>query len=404
MLCALLLAVPTGVPAASDATARQKARAENQRADVEQRLSDLKKRLSEREAEEEAASEALKKADQAISDVNRRLRTLRTERARVEERLAVLQADGRSVGRNLKANEETLEQIARARFIHAQRSAWQHLVDGGNPNELSRTAAELRYLAQEQKRAAGALETERSRIRTVSQETQARRTELSRIAAEEEENRSRLVREKQERQNAVKRLSRDIATQQAAIEKQKKDLARLDNLVAQIDRRLTRERAAEEQVRKKKEETARKRTKTTKAPSPAEGASGRFASLKGRLVRPVSGKIAAAFGSTRSGSAVWQGILFRTSEGTDVAACAAGQVVFSDWLRGYGNLIIVDHGDTYMSVYANNESILRNVGDRVKAGETIATTGSSGASDGPGLYFELRYKGRPINPQPWLGR
>ena len=96
-------------------------------------------------------------------------------------------------------------------------------------------------------------------------------------------------------------------------------------------------------------------------------------------------------------------MLFR-SEGAEVSACAAGRVVFSDWLRGYGNLLIIDHGGTYMSVYANNESVLKNVGDKVTAGKTISTVGTSGASDEPGLYFEIRYKGKPINPQPWLAK
>ena len=136
------------------------------------------------------------------------------------------------------------------------------------------------------------------------------------------------------------------------------------------------------------------------APLPA----GSFAKSKGRLVRPVAGKVAASFGSRRTGTATWQGMLFRAPEGAEVSACASGRVVFSDWLRGYGNLLIVDHGGTYMSVYANNESVLKNVGDKVAAGETIATVGSSGASDEPGLYFEIRYKGKPINPQPWLSK
>ena len=109
--------------------------------------------------------------------------------------------------------------------------------------------------------------------------------------------------------------------------------------------------------------------------------SGSFAQSKGRLIRPVSGRVAAGFGSRRTGSAVWQGILFSAPEGAEVSACAAGRVVFSDWLRGYGNLLIIDHGGTYMSVYANNESVLKNVGDKVTAGETISTVGTSGASE-----------------------
>ena len=360
----------------------------------------MQKRLSEREAASETANDELKKADQAISDANRRLRSLRGEREKVEARLAELRSDSRTVGRDLSGAEKLLEDIVRAQYIHSQRHSWQSLIEGGNPNELSRTAAELRYLSIAQVRAADALEKEQSRIETVSEETRARRTELQRIAREEESNRRELLSEKRDRQEAVKKLKRDIETQQAAIDKLKKDQTRLENLVADIDKRLERERAAEEAARQR--EAARQAKASAKPVEPL--ASGNFAQLKGRLTKPVSGRIAASFGSRRTGSALWQGLLFRAPEGAEVSACASGRVVFSDWLRGYGNLIIIDHGNTYMSVYANNESILKNVGDRVKAGETVATVGTSGASDEPGLYFEIRYKGKPINPQPWLAK
>ena len=397
----LLLAASAGLvlcaeaaPAASGsaATAKQKARAENQKANVEKQLSDMQKRLSEREAASEAANDELRKADQAISDANRRLRSLKGEREKVEARLAELRSDSRTVGRDLSGAEKLLEDIVRAQYIHSQRHSWQSLIEGGNPNELSRTAAELRYLSIAQVRAADALEKEKSRLETVSEETRARRTELQRIAREEESNR--------DRQEAVKKLKRDIETQQAAIDKLKKDQTRLETLVADIDKRLERERAAEEAARQR--EAARQAKASAKPVEPL--ASGNFAKLKGRLTKPVSGRIAATFGSRRTGTALWQGLLFRAPEGAEVSACASGRVVFSDWLRAYGNLIIIDHGNTYMSVYANNESILKNVGDRVKAGETVATVGTSGASDEPGLYFEIRYKGKPINPQPWLAK
>ena len=405
----LLLAASAGLvlcaeaaPAASGsaATAKQKEHAENQKACVEKQLSDMQKRLSEREAASETANDELKKADQAISDANRRLRSLRGEREKVEARLAELSSDSRTVGRDLSGAEKLLEDIVRAQYIHSQRHSWQSLIEGGNPNELSRTAAELRYLSIAQVRAADALEKEQSRIETVSEETRARRTELQRIAREEESNRRELLSEKRDRQEAVKKLRRDIETQQAAIDKLKKDQTRLENLVADIDKRLERERAAEEAARQR--EAARQAKASAKPVEPL--ASGNFAQLKGRLTKPVTGRIAATFGSRRTGSALWQGLLFRAPEGAEVSACASGRVVFSDWLRGYGNLIIIDHGNTYMSVYANNESILRNVGDLVKAGETVATVGTSGASDEPGLYFEIRYKGKPINPQPWLAK
>ena len=90
--------------------------------------------------------------------------------------------------------------------------------------------------------------------------------------------------------------------------------------------------------------------------------------------------------------------------GIDVVACAKCQVVFSAWLRGFGNYIIVDHGDGYLSIYANNESLYKSVGDKVTRGETIASVGNTGGEERPGLYFELRRNGQPFNPLPWIGK
>ena len=213
VLCLALLSVfaPAETSAAlkSDATAKQKVQAENRKASVDEKLSELEKKLSAREAENEAAENDLKKADQSISEANRRLRTLKTERSTVEQRLSELRQDGRSVERDLREARSRYEQIMRAQYVHAQRHSWQSLIEGGNPNELARTTAELRYLSLAQQEAAKALTQKQTQIDTVEKETRARRAELSRIAREEEENHAKLLDEKRDRQAAVKKLALD---------------------------------------------------------------------------------------------------------------------------------------------------------------------------------------------------
>ncbi|WP_425254795.1 murein hydrolase activator EnvC family protein [Janthinobacterium sp. NFX145] len=129
---------------------------------------------------------------------------------------------------------------------------------------------------------------------------------------------------------------------------------------------------------------------------------GAFASLKGQLRAPVAGKIAARFGSKRGDGPSWKGVFIRTGEGSEIHAIAGGRVVFSDWLRGFGNLIIVDHGGQYMSIYGNNQSLLKRVGDAVKGGDAIASAGNSGGNEESGLYFELRHQGRAFDPATWV--
>jgi len=129
---------------------------------------------------------------------------------------------------------------------------------------------------------------------------------------------------------------------------------------------------------------------------------GAFAALKGQLRAPVSGKVAAKFGSKRGDGPSWKGVFIRTSEGADVHSVAGGRVVFADWLRGFGNLIIVDHGGQYMSIYGNNQSLLKRAGDIVKAGDAIASAGNSGGNEESGLYFELRHQGAAFDPAGWV--
>jgi septal ring factor EnvC (AmiA/AmiB activator) len=137
----------------------------------------------------------------------------------------------------------------------------------------------------------------------------------------------------------------------------------------------------------------------TLAPAPPDGA---FASLRGRMQAPVSGRVAATFGSKRGDGPSWKGVFIRAQEGTAIKAIAGGRVVFAEWLRGFGNLIIVDHGGQYMSIYGNNQSLLKRAGDIVKAGESIASVGNSGGNEESGLYFELRHQGRAFDPVGWV--
>ena len=135
------------------------------------------------------------------------------------------------------------------------------------------------------------------------------------------------------------------------------------------------------------------------APAAPDGA---FASLKGRLRAPVSGQLAARFGAKRDGGPSWKGVFIKAAEGTEVKSVAAGRVVFASWMRGFGNLIIVDHGSEYLSIYGSNQSLLRRVGDAVKGGDPIASAGNTGGGEESGLYFELRHRGAAFNPASWV--
>ena len=128
-----------------------------------------------------------------------------------------------------------------------------------------------------------------------------------------------------------------------------------------------------------------------------------FTGLKGRLRLPIKGDLANRFGAQRSnGGPPWKGLFIRSPAGQEVRAVASGRVVFSDWLRGFGNLLIVDHGQSYLTIYGNNESVLKQVGDAVSTGDAIATVGASGGNMESGLYFEVRHEGKAFDPMRWV--
>lgn len=155
----------------------------------------------------------------------------------------------------------------------------------------------------------------------------------------------------------------------------------------------------ESKVAAVKEEPPARKADIALAPAMPDGA---FAALKGQLRPPVAGKVAARFGSKRGDGPSWKGMFIRAAEGADVHTVASGRVVHASWLRGFGNLIIIDHGGQYWSLYANNQSLLRRVGEVVKAGDVIAAAGNTGGNEESGLYFELRHKGKEFDPASWV--
>jgi septal ring factor EnvC (AmiA/AmiB activator) len=162
------------------------------------------------------------------------------------------------------------------------------------------------------------------------------------------------------------------------------------------DKSVQRTRLINDQLRLEKLIAQLKKSMTT-----LDGAE--FAARKGSLPWPVEGKVNKRFGQARAGGRLkWQGNLILAPTDSSIKAVHRGRVVFADWLRGFGLLTIIDHGDEYMTLYAHSDAILKQVGDFVESGEPIATVGSSGAQSTPSLYFELRQKGIPQNPNSWF--
>jgi murein hydrolase activator len=193
------------------------------------------------------------------------------------------------------------------------------------------------------------------------------------------------------------RISRDIERQRREIGTLRRDENRLTQLIERLNRIIARTPPSKPQAAVK---TPRLRNERLPAKLTE---SGPFEALRGRLALPVRGELVNRYGSPRSdGGLTWRGLFIAARSGEEVRAVAPGRVVFADWLRGFGNLLILDHGDGYMSLYGYNETLFKQVGQNIAGGDVVAAVGNSGGGGDSGLYFEMRHQGKPFDPLTWV--
>lgn len=437
LLVLALLAAGLSVPAAnaasdtasSSATSRQKKNSlQKEQRSLKGQISSIQKDISAKEASLDKVNDELAASEKAISQSNRTLKELGQKKQDVENQLQDLKREADIVSLHVSEAEDFIASISQAQFVNSRRHPWQLALTGNNPNDIVRMSAILQYMAREQDRTIDRLANRRRNIEIVTDKTNETQKELSLIEKAEQKNRTELEREKTRRESAFAQLRKELSTQKERYEQLVKNDRQLTDLISDIDKQIAaaaqRERArqqalaaAKKQEQQKKAAEQKKQTQNQAKTQTAQFAkpdprrttvapvTGNFGKLRGKLTMPTKGTVVARFGQKRSGAVstlAWRGLLIRARQGQDVVAAGPGTVVFSDWMRGFGNLLIVDHGSNYLSVYANNETLYKNVGDSVKQGETIASVGSSGGEDAPGLYFELRYKGKPFDPARWI--
>jgi septal ring factor EnvC (AmiA/AmiB activator) len=393
------------------ATAQQRTQLQGEQRELQARLARLRKQLAEAEASKTEAADALASSDRAISAANRRLRELRAERSNLERELTALQERSRVAAARQGEQEQQLAAVARLQFALAQQKDWQRVLDGGSPADRIRELGYLDYVVAAKSEAIAALRDRQHELAELESLLRDKQAQLAANADEEQNGRRELIKQQAERRKTLDALSRQITTQRVSIATLERDDKRLSGLIENINRLLAEQ--AQRQARERERQAAAKRgTPPARSARPPAVASADppldsdFGQRRGKMRLPVNGEVLARFGSPRqssdgSNAPTWKGVFIRAATGTDVHAVAAGRVVFADWLRGFGNLLILDHGDGFLSVYGNNESLLKNLGDQVGSGDVIAEVGNTGGNSEPGLYFEIRFQGRPLDPLRW---
>ncbi|HQR04219.1 MAG: peptidoglycan DD-metalloendopeptidase family protein [Proteobacteria bacterium] len=345
----------------------------------------------------------LRENDKLVAAANRRLADLARQRALAESALDTLNTQSARTAGRIEARQKQLAAQLYREYVHGEPDTLGDVLRGEDPGQSTRDRYYLALVSQAQTRALGDLKQdlqEKQRLATAAAE---KRGELGRIEQDQAAGRAALLARQHERQELLAHIGQRIQTQKKEIETLKASEQRLTRLIENLARQKPHSAPSPRPGRKPGAGTE----PGVPPPPPLRSADistarGAFAAQKGRLRLPVQGEIAGRFGSPRGEGSVWKGLFIRAAEGVEVHAVAAGRVAFADNLRGFGNLIIIDHGDGFLSVYGNNRNLLRTTGQEVKAGEPVAAVGASGGAGESGLYFELRYQGQPFDPLKWM--
>jgi septal ring factor EnvC (AmiA/AmiB activator) len=349
--------------------------------DLREKISILQSSLDKVRNKYDSQQKDLRGIERRIGTSSRRLRQLDDELGRQEKKLQQLATLKKDLQQDLGTHREIIASHVRASYAMGRQEYLKMLLNQEQPALIGRMLTYYDYMNRARAAQVSFIDNKVTELNMVSDDIVRQKESLLATRQKIVDERRTLTSERQQRKVLLASLGKDIASQEQQLSRFKEDELRLENLVNSI----------------------REVVKQVAPPMPVN--TGAFRNLRGRLPWPARGELLARFGSAYKGDRLRrQGVVIGASEGDTVAAVASGRVVFSDWLRGFGLMLIIDHGGGYMSLYGHNQNLLKATGDWVEAGEAVASAGNSGGQARSGLYFEIRDNGKPVNPLQWLAR
>lgn len=401
LLLAVMLLCLLGTTQAADDAATARARIEAARQDIVE----LQKLLKQIEQEKSGVQRQLRSTETEIGDLEQQIDQLQQRIEDGQSRLQGLDEEKITLQGARREQQALVARQARIAYRSGRQEYLKLLLNQQHPEQFSRTLTYFDYVSRarfEQIEAFNDTLQQLARVETDIAEQQAL---LRQQQSDLEQRRAALQAVRQERRDTLAKLQRNASDREQQLTARREERQQLERVLQTIEATLARQAREAEKARQRALAEARRKADAPAPPVVSAGgaATGPFQQARGKLPWPVTGPLIAAFGSPRGGDArsTWDGVLIRAESGATVRAVHGGQVVFADWLRGAGLLVIVDHGQGYLSLYGHNQSLLRNAGDRVQAGDPIATVGNSGGQDRTALYFAIRQNGRPSDPAQW---
>ncbi|QQO81815.1 murein hydrolase activator EnvC [Shewanella algae] len=356
-----------------------------QASDLERRQSELKALQSQITAQQNALRDTgkqrekllqlLKKDEQAIADAARKVNQTENALSDSEKRLSELKQRAAQLDKLKESQQQTLAKQLTSAYLAGNHDYSKMLLNQQDPATIERMLAYYDFLNKARMQAIEQLKQTRQELSAVQQSEQQERNRLNKLVLDQKAQSKRLNQEQDQRQQTLKELQRTISSKASELEQLQIEEASLKRVVEQA--------------------------LAAMRDSPSMDG---LAKSRGSLNWPTKGRIKNSFGSQRSGNVRWKGVMLSAPEGQSISAVAAGKVIYADWLRGFGMVLVVDHGKGFMSLYGHAQTLLKDAGDTVKAGEAVALVGRSGGQTEPGLYFEIRHKGQAVDPANYCRR
>jgi septal ring factor EnvC (AmiA/AmiB activator) len=405
LLAATVLAVVVGAIGNVDAQSSRDTQRKLER--IKRELADVAAERRRIEGQRGTASTQLRAVDEQLGHSGRVLSETESSLARQQVSLAQLQRRRDALQSTLGARRVELATLLRAAYAVGTAAPLKLMLAQDRVADANRVLTWHRYLQRERVRRIAELSAQLRELDTVEQQIVQQRSALDVARQQQREQLAQLQRDRNTRAQTVAQLEqryRDRRSREQALGSDAKSLERLlAQLRAAAAREAERRTAAARAARSTSKPGSSGKPGTASRPRQAAPVIANAAPIQvGGLGWPLSGTLLAGYGGTLPGGGTSSGLLIGANTGATVKAVANGKVVFADWMNGYGLILIIDHGNGYMSLYAHNEALLRDAGDDVRRGDPVASVGNSGNQPRPGLYFELRRNGQPVNPGTWL--
>lgn len=346
---------------------------------LKEQIADIDQWLARAEKNRSSLERQLADIERDIGRLTRERRELRQQASEQQQRLNDLEKEEGELARTLESQRESLKKQIRAAWMEGDAPAVKVLLNEIDPDRIARTMTYYEYLSRDTVQRLETFNANLRQLRQTRQDVQATRVRLGKLEQDVEQRQEQLTANRSRRQQTLASLDTEIRDRRSERQELEADRERLEKLLREVEEAIS------------------------SIPAPNESAP--FKSLRNKLPWPAKGKVFSNFGdSYADGKLRRNGMMMNTAEDADIRAVHYGRVVFANWLRGFGLMTIVDHGDGYMTLYGHSSSLFTSPGDWVDAGQAIAAAGRTGGTNDPALYFEIRHNGKPVNPRSWLNK